>query len=48
MRWTRDGFEADDDVARIDVDVVHGCTDLADPGRMMIIRRDPAELYGRA
>ena len=24
MRWSRDGFEADDDAARIDVDVVHG------------------------
>ncbi|MEV5964809.1 GNAT family N-acetyltransferase [Kribbella sp. NPDC051952] len=23
MKWTRDGFEADDDAARIDVDVVH-------------------------
>ncbi|MEU4295656.1 GNAT family N-acetyltransferase [Kribbella sp. NPDC026596] len=24
MKWSRDGFEADDDAARIDVDVVHG------------------------
>lgn len=24
MRWSRDSFEADDDSARIDVDVVHG------------------------
>jgi len=24
VKWSRDGFEADDDAARIDVDVVHG------------------------